>query len=162
MYYVNTNLPEERIQVLLSEKEFSELPDDSPNIFKKSNIYRYAERPSASFFNGKYSALNNFSYAEFLAYYTLENKSSNSCEYQPDELDDSLIEKNHDEPSYPKQIKLMISGETMRCRKVRRILQYRVSNKILHPEKFAHHVLLLFYPFRDERVVIRSLANVSK
>ena len=31
-------------------------------------------------------------YVEFLAYYTLENKSSNSCEYQPDELDDSLIE----------------------------------------------------------------------
>ena len=35
MYYVNKNLPEERVQVLLSEKQFSELPDDSPNIFKK-------------------------------------------------------------------------------------------------------------------------------
>ena len=59
----------------------------------------------------KISALNDLCYAEFLVYYTLENKSSNSCEYQPDELDDSLIQKNHEESSYPKQIKLMISEE---------------------------------------------------
>ena len=108
VYYVNTNLPEERVQLLLSEKEFSELPDDSLNIFKKSNIYRYVERPSATFCNGKYSTLNNFCYAKFLAYYTLENKSSNSYEYQPDELDNSLIEKNLEESFYPKQLKLMI------------------------------------------------------
>ena len=57
VYFVNTNLPEEKVQVLLSEKELSELPDDSPNIF---------------------------CHAECFAYYTLENKSSNSCEYQPD------------------------------------------------------------------------------
>ena len=40
VYFVNTNLPEERVQILLSEKKLSELPDDSPNIFKKSNIDR--------------------------------------------------------------------------------------------------------------------------
>ena len=36
----NTNQPEERVQVLLSEKELSKLPDDDPNIFKKLNIDR--------------------------------------------------------------------------------------------------------------------------
>ena len=41
--FVITNLPEERIKVLVSEKELSELPDDSSNIFKKSNIDRYIE-----------------------------------------------------------------------------------------------------------------------
>ena len=40
VYFVNTNLPEERVQILLSEKKLSELADDSPNIFKKSNIDR--------------------------------------------------------------------------------------------------------------------------
>ena len=60
MYLVNTNHPEKRVEVLLSEKELNELPDDSPNIFKKSNIDRYVERPSATFCNGKYSALNGF------------------------------------------------------------------------------------------------------
>ena len=53
------------------------------------------EKPIATFCNGKCTVLNDFCYAEFLAYYRLENKLSNSCEYQPDKLDDSLIEKNH-------------------------------------------------------------------
>ena len=109
VYFVNTNLPEERVQVLLSKKELSELPDDSSNIFKKSNIDRYVERPNVIFCNGKYSVLDYFCCTEFLAYYTLENKSSKTCEYQPDELDDNPIENNHEECSYPKKIKLMIS-----------------------------------------------------
>ena len=76
--FVNTNLPEERVQILLSEKERSKLPGDSPNIFKKLNIDRYKERPNATFCNGKFGVLNNFCYAEFLAYYTLESKSKSS------------------------------------------------------------------------------------
>ena len=56
VYFVNTNPREERVQ----EKELSELPDDSPNIFKKSNIDCYMERSSATFCNGKYSILDDF------------------------------------------------------------------------------------------------------
>ena len=77
VYFVNTNLPEERVRVLLSKKELSELPDDSSNIFKKSNFDRYVERPNATFCNGKYSVLDYFCFVEFLAYYTLEIKSVN-------------------------------------------------------------------------------------
>ena len=33
VYFVNTNLLEERVQILVPEKELSRLPDDSPNIF---------------------------------------------------------------------------------------------------------------------------------
>ena len=84
-------------------KKLSKLPDDSSNIFKKSNIDRYMERPSATFCNGKYSILDNFCYAEFLAYYTFENKPSNTGEYQPEGLDDNSIENNHEECSYPKK-----------------------------------------------------------
>ena len=115
VYFVNTNPPEERVQVLNSGKELSELPDNNPNIFKKSNIDRYMERPNTTFCNRKYSILDDFCYAEFLAHYTLKNKPSKTVEYQPVELDDNLIENNHEESSYPKKIKLMISGETMRC-----------------------------------------------
>ena len=56
VYFVKTSLPEEKVQILLSEKELSKLPDDNQKIFKKSNIDRYVERPSATFCNGKYSA----------------------------------------------------------------------------------------------------------
>ena len=45
----------------------------------------------------------------------------------------------------------------MRCRKVRKILRYHVPNKILYPEKFAYHVLLFFYPFRDEKELLSGL-----
>ena len=108
VYFVYTNPPEERVQILLSEKELSKLPDNSLNIFKKSNIDHYMERPSATFCNGKYSILDNFCYAEFLAYHTFENKPSNTGEYQPDELHNNLTDNNHGECSYPKNIKLMI------------------------------------------------------
>ena len=30
-------------------------------------------------------------------------------------------------------------------------------HKILYPEKFGHHVLLLFYPFRDEKEFLSGL-----
>ena len=57
VYFVNTNPLGEGVQVLLSEKELGELQDESPDIFKKPNIGRYMERPSATFCNGKCSIL---------------------------------------------------------------------------------------------------------
>ena len=55
------------------------------------------ERPNATFCNIKYGILDSFSHVEFLAYDTLGNKSSKTYEYQPDELDNNLIENNHEE-----------------------------------------------------------------
>ena len=95
------------------------------------------ERQSAAFCNEKYIILDDFCYANFLAYYTLENNSNKTSEYQPDELDDNLIENNHEECPYPPKIKLIISGETMRYRKVRRILQYHVPNKTFITRKIC-------------------------
>lgn len=60
VHLVNTNVAEERIEVLLSQKELNELPDDSPNILKKFNINQYTVRPNAIFIGGRYSALDNF------------------------------------------------------------------------------------------------------
>ena len=68
VHFINTNSPEERIQVLLSEKELSELPGNNSTIFKKSSIDCYMEKPSATFYNGKYNKLDYFCYAEFLTY----------------------------------------------------------------------------------------------
>ena len=92
----------ERVRVLFSENKLRELTDNSPKIFKKSNIDRYLERPSATFCNGKYSILDDFCYAKFSVYYAFENKSSKTGEYQSDELNDNLIENNHEECSHPK------------------------------------------------------------
>ena len=80
-YFVNKNPPEEIVQVLLSGKELRKLATHNPNILKKSNIDRYIERSGGTFCSEKYSMLDGFCYAEYLRYYTLENKSRKTCEY---------------------------------------------------------------------------------
>ena len=67
-YFLITNLPEEKIQVLLSEKELRELPEGSWNFFKKRNIGHYMERSNTKFCNSKNNFLSNFRCPEFLAY----------------------------------------------------------------------------------------------
>ena len=37
---------------------------------------------------------------------------------------------------------------------MRRILRYHVSNKFLSPEIFAHHVMLFFFLFKDEKQLL--------
>ena len=85
-----------------------------------------------------------------------KNKSSKTCEYQLDEFDDNLVRNDHENNHVltPPKIRLMIAGETMQCRKVRHILRYHVSNKLLAAEEFAHHVLLLFFLFRDVKELL--------
>ena len=85
-----------------------------------------------------------------------KNKSSRTCEYQLDEFDDNLVRNDHENNHVltPPKIKLMIAGETMQCRKVRHILRYHVSNKLLAAEEFAHHVLFLFFLFRDVKELL--------
>ena len=152
VYFVNTNPPEESVQVLLSKIELSKRPDDSPNFFNKSNIDWYIERPSAI------SAMENavyFCYAENLAYYTFENISSKTCEYQSDELDNNLFEnKKFSYPRPPKQQQKRNKVDDFRRNNVsskkRRILLYHVPNELLSSEKLSDHVMLLYFPFRKK------------
>ena len=124
---------------------------NSSNVFNKSNIDRYMWILSAKSCNGKYRIGEDFCCKEFLTYYTFENKSSNTYHHQQDELDDNLIVNNHKECSYTPKIKLMISGETMHCRKVKQILRYNVPKKLFSVEKVAYHTLLLIFTFRYEK-----------
>ena len=132
VFFANSNLPEERTKILLTEDELSMLPDNSTEIFRRNNLDRYIDRPDQQFCSGKYSIIDSFCFAEFLAYYSLISKPKDNNiaeEYQPDILPDELIEENHGLCGYPKTIKLMNSKEKMRCRKVRRVLRYHVPNK---------------------------------
>ena len=51
---------------------------------------------------------------------------------------------------YPKQIKLL-SNEKLECREMPYLLQYYAPNKETSPEEYVHHMLFMYYPFRDER-----------
>ena len=60
IYFINKNPLEERVQLLLSKKRVSELADNSPNIFQKSNTDGYMERPSGTFCSDKYVTSDDF------------------------------------------------------------------------------------------------------
>ena len=130
-----------------SQKELEELPDDSFEVFKRNDLDRYMDRPDHTF--GIYAVLDGFCYAEFLSFYYLDYKQKpdkkNDC--QPKVLHDDDIELS---TLYPKLIPLKNSKEKMRCRKVKKILRYHTPNPATDPEAYAHHLLILFFPFRKE------------
>ena len=58
----------------------------------------------------------------------------------------------------------MSSKEKMRCRNVKKILRYHIPNPVVNAEAYAHHLLMLFYPFRKESDLLceENLTYVSK
>jgi len=90
--------------------------------------------------------LDNMCYAEFLAYYVLDIKPIFENDCQPEILNDDM-----DGPKiYPKYVPLMSSKEKMKCRTIKKVLRYHTPNPVSHSEDYAHHLLMLFYPFRKE------------
>ena len=89
-------------------------------------------------------------YADFLAFYVLETKPKDGN----DSLPEVLIDDIEGSLSYSKLIPSMSSKDKMRCRSVKKILRYHTPNANLNPEKHAHHLLMLFYPFRREQELL--------
>ena len=52
--------------------------------------------------------------------------------------------------AYPKQTKLL-SNEKIKCRKIPYVLQYYVPNKETNAKQYVHHILFMYYLFRDEK-----------
>ncbi|XP_066921397.1 uncharacterized protein [Clytia hemisphaerica] len=144
--FVNTNLPDQRYRIFKSKEEIEELPEDSDDLFKRNMLNRYIDRPNTGQFN-------TMCYATFCANYTLDTQKNTNDEndWQPTVLDDPTSAVNHQEPqTLPKSAKLLNSKEKLKLRKVPKVLRYYTPNKNKHPEKFSHHILMLFYPFRSE------------
>ena len=154
--FANSNLPENRTKVFLSEKDLQALPEDSTNVFKRSMIDRYIDRPNNTFKNGKYKVVDSFCFAEFVAYYHVDYSFSDENDCQPEIL--SSLEKATAHPlGYPLSIPLLTSKEKLKCRKIRSVLRYHIPNAKKEPEKYAHHILFMFYPFRNESDLCSSL-----
>ena len=49
-----------------------------------------------------------------------------------------------------KKIKLMNGKEIMKCRKVKAVVRYHTPAKTKEPERYYHHLLLLYHPWRQE------------
>ena len=62
----------------------------------------------------------------------------------------------------PKSIKLSSSGEILFRRNRKIALRYHKPNKEMHREKYAHCLLILIYPFTDEKQLVTNGIYVSK
>ena len=153
--FANSNIPEKGFRLCLAKHEISELPEDSKKIFKRNMVDRYIDRPNLTSSSGKFAVIDAFCFEEFLRYYYLLSKPKyEENDYQPEELDDEIVEGiSSSDYLYNKDIKLL-SNEKMKCRKTPYVLQYYVPNKETKPEEYAHHMLFMYYPFRDEKELL--------
>ena len=154
--FVSTEFPEKRVRVAKEQKELDELDDESTDIFKSNIIECYSLRPPSI------PIVSDMCLAEFALFYTKDYKYSKNCDEnndsQPDVLTDDIIELQNAETgqSLPKRIKLENCNEYMKCRKVKAVLRYLTPNKRKELENYFHHLLMLYYPWHDERDLIAS------
>ena len=64
-----------------------------------------------------------------------------------DELMEDIPNIDH---IYPNVIPLMPSKEKLKCGKISFVLQFYVPNQQTQPEEYVHHILFMYYPFRNE------------
>ena len=130
------------------------MDDDSTEIFNSNIIERYSYRSGASFMNGVYSEIDNLCLAEFAAFHYKQYKTEDckANDNQPVILSDEILESQHGEDvrRLLKTIKLMTKKETVKCRKVKAAVRFHKPSKTTEPEKYCHHLLMLYYPWRQE------------
>ncbi|CAB4001280.1 Hypothetical predicted protein [Paramuricea clavata] len=94
--------------------------------------------------------------ALFAAHYFKDYKSdfNEVSDSQPEVLSDDFIEsqniENHN-TGLPDRIKLVNSKEIIKCRKIKAVIRYHTPNKRKEPEKYFHHLLMLYFPWRNEQ-----------
>ena len=96
--FINTNLPDNRIMMIKSKEELELLPDNSTDIFKKSIIGRYMDRPTC----GKFATLKTVCIAQFASLYYKKTSSDN--DYQSNILEENIEKENNCNTALPKKI----------------------------------------------------------
>ena len=133
--FANSNIPEKCFLLFLAEPKISEFPEDSKKIFKENMVDRYLDRPHLTSSRGKFAVTDACCVAEFSRYYYLpSNPKYKEYDYQPEELDDEIVEDiSNSDYLYHKDVKLL-SNEKMKCCKSPYVLQHYVPNKETKPE----------------------------
>ena len=153
--FVNTDMPDSRIMMRKSNQKLSELDADSTEIYYSNITERYSDRPNANFMNGVYGLVDKLCLAEFAAYYYKPYKCADNEENdnQPSVLTDEVLEHQNEELSclFPEKIKLMTRKEIMKCRKIKAVLRFHTPQKTVHPEKYFHHLHMLYFPWRKHQ-----------
>ena len=106
--------------------------------------------------------MDTLCFAQFVAYYYKEYKTDVTNDAQPEILTDDATEMhvqstaNGDATNQlPPKIKLL-NIEVIKCRKTKAVVRYHTQNKAKEQEEYFHHLLLLYYPWRNEDTLIGS------
>ena len=95
--FTKTNLPHNGIRMIKYKKELELLSSNSTDIFKKSIIDRYMDRPTC----GKFALLKVACLAQFASLYYKKTSSDNN--YQPNVLEENIEKGNDCNTTLPKQ-----------------------------------------------------------
>lgn len=66
------NFTDKRYRILKSELEVEELAEDSEELFRRTMLDRYIDRPNPTFLKRKFATCDNICFASFCADYVLE------------------------------------------------------------------------------------------
>ena len=160
--FANSNLPEKRYRICRSEAEILSMSANSKDLFKRNTLDRYIDRPDKIFRQGKYQLLDEMCYAEFLSNYSLENLKTNQYNgSQPEILDDLLrSSKSVEQSDLPKSFPLMSSKESLKLQKEKCILRFHIPNQTTQPKEYAHRMLFIFFPFRNESDLKAAVSRI--
>ncbi|CAD6209869.1 GSCOCG00010855001-RA-CDS, partial [Cotesia congregata] len=143
--FVNTNHPENRIQIVKSKQELQKLPSNSTDIYIKDTLDHYVNRPYE---------LENIYLASFVAWYNYsskdypkKNETYNDKDYDDD--DDDLINNNL-------SLKLIDSFGFVRKRNKSKILRFINYDEQKDKENFIRENVMLFIPWRNENILRTS------
>ena len=148
--FVSTDFAEKHVRFGKKQQELDELDDGSTDIFMSNIIVRYSYRPK------NIPVINDMCLALFSAYYFKDYKSdfNEVSDSQPEELSDDFMEcqniENHN-TGLPDRIKLANSKEIMKCRRIKAVIRYHTPNQRKEPEKYFHHLLMLYFPWHNEQ-----------
>ena len=146
--FINTDFPDKRVRMKKSDKQIVELDEDSTDIYCCNIIDRYTDRPNTTFHNGAYAVVDNICLAQFAAYYYKDYKQTEEVnDSQPVVLQPESFEVQQiDSVNLSTKVRLMTRNETMKRRKVKAVIRYHKPNKTTEPERFFHHLLMLYLP----------------
>ena len=103
--------------------------------------------------------MSNLCFAQFAAWYTPQTTDEN--DYQPNQLNERDPIDNVS--ALPQKIPLQGTHKSkfMIKRKCKFVLRYFIPNQTRYPEKYAHSLLILFYPFSHESELL-DLGSYSR
>lgn len=152
--FISTDLPQKRVRIAKTQQELDALDEDSTDIYKSNIIERYIIRPKSV------STVDNLCLAEFASHYYkyYKKECSETADAQPDVLTDNVLESQSETLNtnavLPTQIRLMNTNEVMKCRKTRAVVRFHTPNKIKEPENYFHHLLMLYFPWREKNSLL--------